>query len=268
MSNINTNGINVNYPTPGINNSTQGFRDNFTSIKNNLTFAKTEITDLQSKVLVKSALSDTTLDNNMAGGVISNVQTKGFRSSMWPISAGDIDGTATIDVSKGDVQYGTVVGNTQFTFGGWSASGTRSSVQLNLTVSSSAVILNFPDSTYNSGTEIVSGMKSSIRIVENYSSNAEPASSTTVTNNIKAPQGVKEIQLLFSTTDCGTTIDVEPVNRNQVASRIELRVPSAHGMQGDMPGAICTDGNYLYVCVGTYNGSTTIWTKVNLTALS
>ena len=62
MSNINTNGININYPVPGTNNSTQGFRDNFASIKNNLTSAKTEITDLQSKVLVKSALSDTTLD--------------------------------------------------------------------------------------------------------------------------------------------------------------------------------------------------------------
>ncbi len=33
MSQINTNGINTNYPVPGQNNSSQGFRDNFAQIK-------------------------------------------------------------------------------------------------------------------------------------------------------------------------------------------------------------------------------------------
>lgn len=268
MSNINTNGININYPTPGINNSTQGFRDNFASIKNNLTSAKTEITDLQAKVLVKAALTDTTLDNNMAGGVISNVQTKGFRQSTWAISAGDIGGSATIDVSKGDVQYGTIAENTEINFGGWAPSGTRSSVQLNLTVSNAQALISLPASTYNSSTEIVGGMKSSVRILENYSSNANPAPSITVSNYITVPQGVKELQLNFSTTDCGNTIDVQPVNRNQVASRIELRVPAAIGMQGDKAGAICTDGSYLYVCIDDYDGSSTIWTKATLTAVT
>lgn len=267
MSNINTNGININYPVPGTNNSTQGFRDNFASIKNNFTSAKNEITDLQSKVLVKSALTDTTLDNNMAGGVISNVQTKGFRQSTWAISAGNMSGTTVIDVSKGDVQYGTVAENTDISFGGWAPSGTRSSIQLNLTVSNNEALISLPASTYNGSTEIVSGMKSSVRILENYSSNANPAPSTTVANYVTVPQGVKELQLDFSTTDCGTTIDVQPVNRNQVASRIELRVPSNVGMQGDKAGAICTDGSYLYVCVADYDGSTTIWTKATLTAL-
>lgn len=267
MSNINTNGIDITYPTPGINNSTQGFRDNFTSIKNNLSTAKTEITDLQSKVLVKSALNDTTLDNNMSGGVISNVQTKGFRSSTWAISAGDIAGSATIDVSKGDVQYGTVAENSTINFGGWAPSGTRSSVQLNLTVSNAQALISLPVSTYNANTEIVSGMKSSVRILENYSSNANPAPSTTVTNYVTVPQGVTELQLNFSTTDCGTTIDVEPVNRNQVSSRIELRVPSAIGIRGDTAGAICTDGTYLYICTGNYDGTTHIWTSVALTGM-
>ena len=36
MSQINTNGINTNYPEPGTNNSSQGFRDNFAQIRTNL----------------------------------------------------------------------------------------------------------------------------------------------------------------------------------------------------------------------------------------
>ena len=55
MSQINTNGINVNYPVPGQNNSSQGFRDNFAAIRTNINTASTEITDLQAKVVVKAA---------------------------------------------------------------------------------------------------------------------------------------------------------------------------------------------------------------------
>ena len=57
MSTINTNALDVNYPIPGVNNNSQGFRDNFASIKTNLNTAATEITDLQNKVVVKSALN-------------------------------------------------------------------------------------------------------------------------------------------------------------------------------------------------------------------
>ena len=54
MSAINTNGINVGYPTPGVNNDSQGFRDNSAAIKANLDTAATEITDLQNNVVLKS----------------------------------------------------------------------------------------------------------------------------------------------------------------------------------------------------------------------
>lgn len=81
MSTINTNGMNVNYPVPGVNNDSQGFRTNFASIKNNLDTASTEITDLQNKVILKSALANTTLNNDMANTLISNALTRGFRAS-------------------------------------------------------------------------------------------------------------------------------------------------------------------------------------------
>ena len=73
MSAINTNGINVSYPVPGVNNDSQGFRDNFTSITTNLNTAATEITDVQKKAVVKSALTNTTINNDMANTLLTVV---------------------------------------------------------------------------------------------------------------------------------------------------------------------------------------------------
>ena len=76
MSTINTNGINVNYPVPGQNQSSQGFRNNFNSIVTNLNIAATEITDLQTNAVLKAALANTTLNNDMANTLISNAATR------------------------------------------------------------------------------------------------------------------------------------------------------------------------------------------------
>lgn len=267
MSNINTNNIDGNYPIPGINNSSQGMRDNFTSIKNNLVVAKTEITDLQNKVIVKAALDDTSLNNDMGGAVLANTTTKGFRNSTWPMSASNLGSSILVDISKGDVQYGTVAESTTISFGGWSPSGTQSSVQLNLTISNSSAMLQLPNSSFNSSVEVISGMKNSVRVIENYSSNASPSSGVTVANYLSIPAGVKEVQLRFYTIDCGTTIDVEPVNRCQVASSIVSRTPTATGALGDKMGTICSNGTYLYLCTGSYDGSTAIWKKISLTSI-
>ena len=78
-SKINTNGIDITFPIPGINNSTQGFRDNFTAIKNNLDSAASEISDIQSKAVLKAGLSNTSLNNDMANAMISNVSLRGVR---------------------------------------------------------------------------------------------------------------------------------------------------------------------------------------------
>ena len=64
-SNINPNNIDTTYPVAGQDNDSQGFRDNFTNIKNNFSSAETEIDDLQAKVIVKSALTGTTVDNTL-----------------------------------------------------------------------------------------------------------------------------------------------------------------------------------------------------------
>jgi len=259
MSAINTNAINVNYPVPGINNSTQGFRDNFVSIKNNLDNAGTELTDLQSKAVLKSALTGTTINNDMANTLISNAAVRSFRATTYNIG-NSLPSTVTIDVSRGDVQYGTIVENTTLNFGGWAPSGTQSNLQLNLTIANSDATIFFPDTHYNNSGFVTSGMTATARMLENYGSNGAPGYNVTYTNQVTAPLNVYELQYKFSTVNCGATIDVYPLNRSQTAGRIELRViTSGVGLPGDNAGAICSDGANLYVCVGPYDGSTIIW---------
>ena len=276
MSAINTNALNVTYPTPGTNNSTQGFRDNFATIKNNLETAKTELNDLQNKVLLKSGLSGSTLDNDMSNGLISNALVKGFRSVTYNLGS-NLPPEVTVDVSKGDVQFGTIMQDTMISFAGWAPTGTQSNVQLNLNIGNVNATVFFPDSAYNSSALLTNGPSSSVRLLENYGSNASPGTNIVHSNQITPPAGVKELQYKVSTINCGTTLDIQPLNRNQITSRIELRtmyeiqaqggdyykVPTGRfGQPGDTAGAICTDGSFVYICVGTYDGSTPIWGSI------
>ena len=104
MSQINTNGINTNYPVPGQNNSSQGFRDNFAQIKNGLNTASSEITDLQNKAVLKAALTDSVLNNDMANTLISNASTSGWRATTYNLGNA-LAGSVLIDVNKADVHY-------------------------------------------------------------------------------------------------------------------------------------------------------------------
>lgn len=262
MSSLNTSAININYPVPGVNNNTQGFRDNFNSIKNNLDTAKTELTDLQNKVLVKSALTGATLDNNMSGALISNASVRSFRTALYNLGA-EISDTLVIDVSKGDVQYGTIVGDTTISFAGWSPAGTQSSVQLNLNIDyTQGYKIYFPSSQYNSQAILVSGMDTTVSLLENYYSPGGPGVNANFTNQITAAAGVEELQFRITTVNCGTTLTIFPLNRSRLSSYIGLRYPGALGSPGDAPGSICTDGSFVYICVGTYDGTTQIWGKI------
>ena len=73
-SNINPNIIDGSYPVAGQDNNSQGFRDNFTNTKTNFQYAENEINDLQSKVILKAALTGTTLDNNMNDALLVGAQ--------------------------------------------------------------------------------------------------------------------------------------------------------------------------------------------------
>jgi len=223
---INTNGINVNYPVPGVNNNSQGFRDNFTAIRTNLNTTATEITDLQNKVVVKQALDGTVINNDMANAVISNAVTRSFRASTYNLGNA-LSGTVLVDVSLGDVQYGTIAGNTILSFGGWAPSGTQSSLELVLGFSNAQAVVSFP-------TTVINNADYGSTTIENYSSGG---SFLTVT----VPYGVTQLGFDLSTLDCGNSIYIAPTNRPRQSTQIFNRTPPPTGQQGDVQGAFAID---------------------------
>lgn len=246
MSSINTGSINVNYPIPGVNNSSQGFRDNFASIKNNLDTAASEITDLQSKAIVKNPLNGINIDNNMNNTLISNALVSGFRSTTFALG-NNLGGNLTINVSDGDVQYGTITSNLALGFTGWSPVGTYSQVILSITNDPSDLTrtITFPNQ-----------MDISINTIENINGRA-----------VSFPYGVSTLTFSISTRDCGATLSIAPLNRPRLSTQMTTTVPANNiGRPGDRPGTIAADANYIYVCTGFFNGVTAIWKRVALSA--
>ena len=253
MSQINTNGINVNYPVPGVNNNSQGFRDNFAAIRTNLNTASTEITNLQTNVVVKAALANTVVDNNMANTLISNALTRSFRASTYNLG-NNISNTVVVNTSLGDVQYGTISGNTTIQFAGWAPSGTQSNVQLQLNISNAEAVISFPTQVSMTGTY-------GVETLENF---ANVGNVPTVT----IPYGVTQLEYRLSTIDCGNNITIEPFNRPRITTQVQQRTPTSTGEQGDVAGDVAVDTNYVYVCTGSYDSSTSIWKSISLVGAS
>ena len=249
MSTINTNGIDVNYPVPGVNNSSQGFRDNFTSIKTNLNIAAAELSDLQNKAVVKSALDNTVLNNDMANTLISNAATRSFRATTNNLGNA-LSGTVLIDVSLGDVQYGNIAGDVTLEFGGWAPTNTESAVKLQFGFSNTDARISFPPEV------VFSNNNFGTTLLENY---ANVANVATVT----APYGVTQLNYNLKTLDCGNTIMIEPYNRPYQSTQIQTRTPASTGQPGDVAGTVAVDANYLYVCTDDFNsGGANTATKI------
>lgn len=239
MSAINTNGIDVNYPIPGQNNSTQGFRNNFASIKTNLDVAGSEISDLQNKVVVKSALNNTIVNNDMANTLISNASTRSFRATTYNLGNA-LSGTVLVDCSLGDVQYGTVAGDVQFQFGSWAPTGTKGTIELNLAVSNAEAIISFPSEVVNVDNN------HGLTTLENYGGGAGDG-------NVSVPYGVSQLNYKLSSADCGNTIYITPDNRPRQTTQIQQRSPSPKGQQGDVVGTTCVDpGSIQLTVTNTY----------------
>lgn len=145
-SQINPNNIDGTFPVAGQDNNSQGFRDNFTNTKNNLTFAKSEIEDLQNKVLLKSALTGTTLSNDLSGAVISNATIKGFRRTKYDIGS-TVSGSITVDFSNGSFQTLTTSGSVTISaISNWpNTSSTATSIEFGFIISDSSHTITFPN---------------------------------------------------------------------------------------------------------------------------
>lgn len=234
-SKVTSTGINSQYPVPGKNNSSQGFRDNFAAIANNLEQASQELTDLQSKVVLKSALSDGTLNNDFAGTLVSNMLVRGTRDVVNNLGS-QLEGNVKIDVSKAPVHVGSCAGNVTLVFGKWSVAGTKSVVTVKLTVSDPLTqVITLPSNVTSESLALISG-------------------SNTTTYTVTCPSDQSSVELIFESIDCGDTIVVKSAQSIK-SSQLKKRTPSSAGLPGDQPGYTCYDDSYVYVCKGTYDAT-------------
>ena len=252
MSTINTNGIDVNYPIPGQNNSTQGFRDNFQAIKTNLNTAGTEITDLQNKVVLKSALANSVLNNDMANTLIANCSTLGFRATTYNLGNALAD-NVTVNCSLGDLQYGNLAGNIVLNFGSWAPTNTQSTVKLQLGRPNNTANYTI---TFSGNAQI--NQNSGWSLLENSGSNGGLATLT-------FPYDTTRLDLTVTSTDCGVSLYVQPTNRPFKTTQVQERTPSPVGYRGDVDGTVAVDANYFYVCTANFDATTIMGNAVSTT---
>lgn len=232
-SNIVPSTIDHTYPVAGRDNDSQGFRDNFTNIKNNFEYAEAEIDDIQLKGIFKSALTGGTLDNDMAGALISNAQIKGFRELR--IAKPETTGAIALDVSAG--QYQTIsssTGSMTLSFTNWAATANYSKIRVQIEISNTAHTITLP-SQVTLG--YVQGLVSDVITV--------PKTGTYIYE--------------FSTQDAGATIIISDVTPLPAVYRT---IATSTGSAGDHIGMMAYDTNYIYTCIADYDGTTAIWKRV------
>ena len=139
---INPNNIDGAYPVAGQDNNSQGFRDNFTNTKTNFQSAADEITDLQSKVVLKQALTGTTLDNDMLGSVLANATQVDMAYTR--LALGSVSGSQTINYATAMFQTLTTTGSVSLAFSNFPPAGSAGVLTLQVTVSSVAHTLTLP----------------------------------------------------------------------------------------------------------------------------
>ena len=189
MSSINPNNIDGTYPIAGQDNDSQGFRDNFTNIKNNFTFSKTEIEDLQSKVILKSALSGTTLDNNL-----NNAQLKGaqiLRQTETRNDLGALNSTVTVNWTDAHFQTVETTGSITLDFDQWPTSGFWTSLKLQVDVTNVSHTLTLPSEVSENVGDIAG-----------------------ITGQVITFPSVGLYLFEFSTYDGGTTVQIRDLRRN------------------------------------------------------
>ena len=245
-SSINSNNIDGTFPIAGQDNDSQGFRDNFTNVKTNFTNAKAEIEDLQSKAILKSALTGTTLANSGGGAVISDFQTKDMSETR--VAKGTTSGAVTINYAEGPYQTVTTSGNITLAFSNFSASGTLSKVRVEITIATATHTVTLPSSV-SLGADTLQGIVPATKVI------TFDATGTYI--------------LEFSTDDAGTTVAVNDLSRTRTKQDIRsISTANDEGQSGDVAGMMVVDSTNIYVCTGTYDGSTVIWKKVALATIT
>ena len=240
-SNINANNIDGTYPIAGQDNDSQGFRDNFTNIKTNFSNAKTEIEDLQSKVVLKSALSGGSLDNSGGAALLNDYELRDMSETR--VAQGTTSGTVTVDYAQGSYQTLTTNGNISLAFTNFPASGKLGRVRVEVSLASVSHTLTLP-AAVTIGADSLQGIVPATKVI--------------------TFDAVGTYIFEFTTDDAGTTIAVNDLTRNR--TKMDVRTPVNTGQSGDVAGMTVVDSSYIYVCTGAYDGSTVIWKRAAISA--
>jgi hypothetical protein len=139
---INPNNIDGSYPVAGQDNNSQGFRDNFTNIKVNFQSAAEEITDLQSKVVLKSALTGSALDNNLNNNTIYAVNLNDVSTTRVAVTT--TSGAVSINYATGQYQTINTTGSITLGFINFPAAGFYGSVRLAVTINNVGYTMSLP----------------------------------------------------------------------------------------------------------------------------
>ena len=200
---INPNDIDGTYPVAGQDNNSQGFRDNFTNTKTNFQYAASEITDLQNKAVLKTALTGTTLNNDMTGSPLSNAAISDFAAIAAIL--GTTSGDVTINYMSGHYQTVTTSGSISLAFTNFPAAGNFGIVRVAITVANIGYTVTLPGAV-SVGTSNLQGYSSGVISYDQ---------TGTYTYD-------------FTTSDGGTTISVFDCSRNQDP----IYLPSNQSMSG------------------------------------
>jgi hypothetical protein len=196
-SQVNPNNIDGTYPVAGQDNDSQGFRDNFTNIRNNFTYVKAELEDIQNKAVFKSALTNTTLSNDLAGNAIVGASFTSWRETYNNIGA--VSGAITVDFANGNFQKITLAGTTTLSFNFPSnAANQNAKITLWVSVANPSYTLTVPSATTLGDKDTIAGM-----------------SSNTITFSSIELANATDYFFEFSTVDYGTTIAIRDLTRNR-----------------------------------------------------
>jgi hypothetical protein len=155
-SQINPNNIDASYPVAGQPNNTQGFRDNFTAIRTNFQYAENEINDLETKAVLKAALTGTTLDNNMNDALIYAAKIQDFSATAVNITS--TAGSIVLNYAAGHYQSISTSGNINVSCSNWPISPTFGYIKLQLVIDSPGRTVTFSGMTTLYGTTGVQGI--------------------------------------------------------------------------------------------------------------
>lgn len=167
QSYVNGNNINADFPLAGQNNSSQGFRDNFAATKSGLNRAGTELSELRERVLVKSAIPGTSLNNDLNYTAIVRAQLKS--NSDYFYNNGSAGANFTLDFNRGNWQKIILNQTCNFTFVNFPGTDNIGTVRLWIEVLSPAFKINLPlEVVYGVGAEYISSNQVDFPVQGNY----------------------------------------------------------------------------------------------------